>query len=269
MKKLTLKNWLLLILLLCGLLCFAVGCSNENSDTTEETNAADGALDGQSLFIYCGAGMTDPAEELVALFEEQTGADVEITFGNAAQLISQITTSGTGDLFIAGDQGDLEKIEEEYVTDVKPLVKHIPVIAVQEGNPKNITGLKDFANEGVKVVLGDNESTPIGKLSDKALEKAGVLDKINIVARSATAPEIANVLSLGECDATILWKENTNVDGIEIVDSPDMEAFIKTIPAATLKCSTNTDALQAFLEFLDTSEAKAIWENNGYELVEE
>lgn len=170
-------------------------------------------------------------------------------------------------IYLLQHQGELSAIQDEYVANTKILVKHIPVIAVQTGNPKEISTLIDFANEGVKVVLGDSEATPIGKISDKALTDAGVLDNVNVIARTTTAPEITTALSLGQCDAAIIWKENTNAEGIEVVETTDMDQYIKIIPAASLKCSTNTEVLEAFLTYLDTDAAKSIWESYGYELI--
>jgi molybdate transport system substrate-binding protein len=242
------------------------GSESENISTTE-ANSDKTDLTGKKLFVYCGAGMTKPFTEIVEAFQSETGAEVEVTFGNAAQIISQMKASNQGDVFIAGDQGELTTIQDEYVSDTKSLVKHIPVMAVQSGNPKGITGLKDFAKEGIKVVLGDSEATPIGKIADKALTDAGVLEQVNVVARTTTAPEIVTALTLGQCDAVIVWKENTNADGAEILESEDMDKYIKTVPAATLKCSTNTETLEAFLTFLDSKEAIDIWIKYGYEVL--
>jgi molybdate transport system substrate-binding protein len=242
------------------------GSESENISSTE-ANSDKTDLTGKKLFVYCGAGMTKPFTEIVEAFQSDTGAEVEVTFGNAAQIISQMKASNQGDVFIAGDQGELTTIQDEYVADTESLVKHIPVMAVQSGNPKGITGLKDFAKEGIKVVLGDKEATPIGKIADKALTDAGVLEQVNIVARTTTAPEIVTALTLGQCDAVIVWKENTKADGAEILESEDMDKYIKTVPAATLKCSTNTETLEAFLTFLDSKEAIDIWIKYGYEVL--
>lgn len=235
------------------------GCSKTDSTTSD--------VKEETLFIYCGAGMKQPFAEIADLFESETIAEVEVTYGNAAQIITQIQTSNQGDLFIAGDQGELDSIQEDYVSDTKSLVKHIPVIVVQTDNPKEITGVNDLAKEGVTVVFGDSEATPIGKIADKALKDEDITGQVNILARTTTAPEIMTALSLGQCDASIVWKENADVEGIEILDCHDMDNYIKTIPAASLTCSTNQEALEAFLSFLDTQEVKDVWLKYGYELI--
>lgn len=252
--------------MVCLTFLVLTGCSS--SSKTASSSASTASKNGQHLFIYCGAGMKDPVAKIVAAFQKENGATVEVTYGNAAQITSQITASKQGDLFIAGDQNDLSTIQDQFVSSVKPLVKHVPVLAVQSGNPQHITGLKDLTKSGLKVVLGDSTATPIGKLSDTALNKLGILGNVNVIAREATAPAISTAISLGQCDAGITWKENANVKGVEVIKTTDLDNYIKTIPAASLKCSTNVQALKAFLKFLDSNEVHTIWQNSGYVLAQ-
>lgn len=261
-----------LSLLLVALFILTTGCSsskpaeqaqNPTAETELNENAAD--LSGHTLLIYCGAGMTKPFQEIADAFKAETGCDMQVTYGNAAQIQSQINTSQSGDFFIAGSENDLEPVKE-VVDSTKSLVKHIPVLAVQSGNPKNIKGLSSLADPGISIVLGDAESTPIGKISDKALKDLGIFEKVNIISRSATAPAIFMALSTKECDAVIVWKENVDVSSAEIVDTTDLDNYIKTIPAAVLTYSSDKEADEAFLEFLDGDTAKGIWQKYGYEL---
>lgn len=288
MKKNALK------ITLGALLAAAVvsGCSTQNSTPTEavstasETEAASEeasseapekaseeaeneavSLDGQSLLIYCGAGMTEPFQEIADAFSQETGCEMNVTYANAGQIQSQITTSEEGDFFIAGSADELTPVET-YVASQKDLVKHIPVLAVQAGNPKEITGLSDLTKEGVSLIVGDPEATPIGKIAKKALTDLNLFDSVQITATTATAPQMATAVAAGEADAAITWKENCSTDGVEIVDTADLDNYIKTIPSARLTCSTNTEAADAFDAFLDTDTAKNIWTDYGYEIVE-
>lgn len=261
-------------LLLCMALMFAVtACGSDQSSAGAGSASADAeasewaSLEGQTLMIYCGAGMKKPAEEITAAFKEATGCDVQVTFGNAAQIVSQITTSDQGDLFIAGAEGELKPLKEkDYIAESRQLVKHIPVVAVPKGNPAGIESIEDLKD--AKLVLADAESTPIGKVADAVLSDAGILESANIIARTTTAPEIITAMGTGECEASIVWKENAAVsDEVEILDIEKMADYIKIVPAASLKCSENSDALAEFLEYLDSEEAHSIWTKYGYELV--
>ncbi len=254
----------------CGTKDAANGSADTSSSSDNQSQTEQFAdLSGKSLFIYCGAGMKDPGSDIVDAFKEATSCDVNITFGNAAQINSQIMNSNEGDIFISGAETELKTLKENnYVTDTKQLVQHIPVIAVPAGNPAGISSIADLGN-GAKLVLGDADATPIGKIADAVLNDAGIVDKADIVARTSTAPEMITALNSGEADAAIVWKENAEgKDGVEVLEIADMDNYIKIIPAASLSCSENADALAEFLKFLDSDTAHDIWTSYGYVVVQ-
>ncbi len=240
-----------------------IGCSSSAEIMPEKTEN----LSGHELFVYCGAGMKVPFQEIADKFQEVSGCEMIVNFANAAQIQNQINTTKEGDFFIAGSKEELKPVEE-LVTESIDLVKHIPVLAVQKGNPKNILSLKDLTNEGVRLVLGDGDSTPIGKVANKALKDMSILEKVNIVSRTLTAAPMAIALENDECDAAIIWKENVNEEKLEITAKDDLEKYIKVVPSASLSSSVDSKASEAFIEFLKTDEAKNIWQENGYEIAE-
>ena len=254
------------ILIICLAISLITGCGGKSEPAEEQQSDNTDNLSGKTLQIYCGAGMSKPFEEIANAFKSDTGCEMQVVYANAAQIQTQIKTAQEGDLFIAGSAEELAPVKD-YVAANKDLVKHIPVLAVKKGNPLGITGLNDLTKEGVKVVLGDADATPIGKLSNKALSDLGILNSTNIVARTTTAPEIFNALSMGECDAIIVWKENVSGDEVEIVNTTDLDKYIKTVPAASLTFNKDKDTLDAFLKFLDSDKAKDIWKNYGYEVL--
>ena len=258
----------------CAVVLALAGCSSGGSSSQGGEQAAEPAaeeqasLEGKELNIYCGAGMTDPFQEIADAFEAETGCTMNVTFANAAQIQTQITTTEEGDFFIAGSADELKPVGD-YVEQQTDLVKHIPVLAVPADNPKNITGLADLAN-CERVLVGDPESTPIGKIAQNALTKLGLWDTMmanNVLTTTTTAPQISTALANNEGDAGIVWKENVTDDGAVIVETTDLDAFVKTIPAAQLTCAADADAVAAFSEFLQTDTAWDIWADYGYERV--
>ncbi|MEG1397729.1 MAG: molybdate ABC transporter substrate-binding protein [Raoultibacter sp.] len=236
---------------------------SENASAAEKTATN---LEGHTLQIYCGAGMTKPFQEIADAFKAETSCEMNTTFANAGQIQSQINTTGEGDLFIAGAQEETQPIEP-VIASSKDLVKHIPVLVVGKDNPKNITGLADLANEGVTFIMGDPESTPIGKIAKKSLGDLGVFGKINVIATTTTAPQLAIAIGAGEADASIVWKENSKAEGVQIVPTTDLDKYIKTIPAVSLTCSKDAEALTAFTDYLNSDAAHTIWEKYGYEVL--
>lgn len=278
MKK-TFKNSIVMLLLV--ILLTGCGTNQEAMKPADENNSSVTAhpeenvgqedegtkLDGHSLLIFCGAGMKNPFEKIAQQFQESTGCEVQVTYANAAQIQTQINTAKEGDFFIAGSKEEVKPVED-LVQSSKDLVQHIPVLAVASGNPKGITGPADLSADGVKFIMGDPESTPIGKIANKVISDFQLKDKINIVANTATAPAMIIALEAGEADAALVWQENVKSDKLEIVDSEDMAPYIKIIPAALLSCTADEEAQKAFNEYLDTQEVKDIWIEFGYKIAE-
>lgn len=251
------KKILVIALAMIMALCTFTACGNDEP--------AD--LSDQTLQIFSGAGLAEPVQEIADTFKEQTGCEVEIVFGPTGQLITQIQTSESGDILIAGAVDELAAMKDEEITEQVEMVKHIPVLVVQAGNPKNVTSVKDLA--ALEVMLADPEVTPIGKIAVKVFENAGIMDTIDVVANTTTAPLALTAVAEGNADATIVWKENASKnDKVEIVDLEEMAKYIKVVPAVSLSYSENEDARIAFIEFMTGEEGMAIWAKYGYEAVE-
>lgn len=252
------KKILVIALALIMAMCTftACGSSDEPAD-----------LSSSELMIFSGAGLADPVQEIADTFAEQTGCTPEIVFAATGQLIAQIQTSESGDILIAGAVDELANMNEGVVTETVEMVKHIPVLVVQKDNPLGVKTVADLA--GKEVMLADPETTPIGKIAMKVFEKAGILDTIDVVANTTTAPLALTAVAEGNADGTIVWKENASQnENVTIVDDPMMENFIKVVPAASLSYSENEEARTAFIEFMTGEEGMAIWASYGYEAVE-
>ena len=258
MKKLYKKGFSLLLAILLVMSMAACG----EKEPVEEPDQKQ--LAGQTLLIYCGAGMQKPFEEIAEAFGTETGCEMNVTYGNAAQIQTQIQTSGEGDFFIAGSREETKPVAE-FVSENTDLVKHIPVLAVVEGNPKSISGIADLGREDVVTVIGDPESTPIGKIAKKAFSDFGV--EVQPATTTTTAPQLAAILSVGEADAAIVWKENCRAEGVEICETTDLDPYCKTVPAARLTYGLENEAADVFSEFLASQTAADIWAKFGYELV--
>lgn len=259
---------ILSLVLLIGILSM-IGCGKKPA--SESDSPASGSTTGdevKSIIAYSGAGLRKPIEELGKMFEDRTGIEVQFTYGGTAQLIGQILTIDKGDVLLPGDVEELKPLrEKDKVGAEKPVVYHIPILAVPQGNPANVKSLDDLKKPGIKIVLGDPEANPIGKLSDKVLKEKGIFEEVepNIVARAATVNEMFAYLAMKQADASIIWEDNlVGNEKIEIVETSDLDKYIKKVPIVTLKCSKNPEEATQFLDFVASKEGIEIWEKWGF-----
>lgn len=263
------KPSLLLVFLLSFSLLLA-GCGQDNATAPNDQNKQE--AEQQSLLVYCGAGLKAAADDIAQVFEEKNNVTIEYHYANAAQSLTQMELSQEGDLYIPGSLSYGETANEKgFVSSMENVCYHIPVIGLPEGNPAGITKLEDLARPGVKVVLGDPEGPAIGKTSAKILKNAGLWEAVNqnLVSNAATVNEIATYLTMKQCDAAIIWEDNAKgVEGIEVIQIPDEQNDIKTVPVCVLKFSKKPELAQQFADFILSSEGKAIFAKHGFKPVE-
>ena len=245
---------------------------------------ASGMLTGDSntsgnktITILAGAGTIKAMNELKDNFEKDNpGVTVNIRYGGSSELFGILETQKDADLFIPGDIKYVnEGMNKGYIINdtVKNVTKHIPIIAVQEGNPKNITGLADLGNSDVKVVLGDPQGPAIGSTSAKILNKTNLTDNVtpNVVTYTTTVNQLLTYLVTGQADATIIWADMTtwseSQGKITTVEIPENQNIIKTIPIAVTVYTQDQDLAMKFEDYATSTEGLEIWKKWGFEPV--
>jgi len=237
------------------------------------TNSAD----GKTIKVLAGAGTIKAMNELKANFEkENPGVEVEIRYGGAADLFGILETQKDADIFIPGDTKYTQEGQKKgyLINDtIKDVTKHIPTIAVQAGNPKNIQGIEDLANPGVRVVLGDPKGPAIGKTSEQILGTDNLLAQVkpNVVGYTTTVNQLLTYLVTDQADATIIWQDmlswSEGKGKIEEIKIPADQNKIKTIPIAVTVYTKDKDLSMKFEDYVLSDEGLAIWKKWGFEPV--
>ncbi len=120
------------------------------------------------------------------------------------------------------------------------------------------------------MILGDPKSAAIGKITKKLLEENELYEGVenNTIALTATVNELVVYITMGQCDAAIIWEDNVKgIEEVEIIQIPKEINMIKTIPVCTLKSSDKKEIAQKFVDFIVSDEGKEIFEKHGFESI--
>ena len=136
-------------------------------------------------------------------------------------------------------------------------------IVVEQGNPKNVQGLDDLADPGLKVVLAAPE-VPAGRYAAEALGRADVT--VKPVSEEDNVKAVVTKVSLGEADAGIVYVSDVTAGGdkVEGVDIPEELNVLATYPIATVKASHAQDQAQAFMDLVLSAEGQQVLEEYGF-----
>ncbi|NLW35897.1 molybdate ABC transporter substrate-binding protein [Syntrophorhabdus aromaticivorans] len=237
---------------------------------------AGGAAHGaERLMILCGAGFKLPMEEVISSFTRQTGVEVNATYGGAGTLLSQISLSKQGDVFVAPSPDFMEKARSRghiLRESIKGFGYVVPAINVQKGNPKAIRSLRDMARPGIKIALGNPETVFVGMLGVEIIEKGlnpqerDALKK-NIVTYGEDFNKLASLLLLKQVDAVIGFSSMSGwyPDKVETVKLNSREIHrIGVGQAAVLSYSKSKPAAERFIGFLASREGQSVFKKYHY-----
>jgi molybdate transport system substrate-binding protein len=143
-----------------------------------------------------------------------------------------------------------------------------PVLAVQPGNPKEISSIQDLTRPGLKVALSNPEYSTCGEMVFALLEKKGIKEAVmkNVENRLTKGhSDLGTFLKTKTVDAVILWNgvAHTFRDSLEIVPTPyEYEEEIR-VHIMGLNYSKNPDLLRKFMEFTK-DKGETVFAKYGY-----
>lgn len=153
-------------------------------------------------------------------------------------------------------------------------------ILVQKGNPKRITGLKDLGGSDVKIAMPNPEFEGIGKRIEAAYVKAGGATLLHTIMKEKVEKGTTLLTQIhhrqtpmwvlyGKCDAgpvwySEAWYQQSIHHPVALIPIPDRENITATYMAGILKNAPHKEAAKAFMDFLKSAEAKAVYRKYGF-----
>ena len=269
------------------------GCSSKPQETTAaatetetiaaETTAAEteaeskaeakADLGEQSILVAAAASLKNAYEdELIPMFEEQyPGVTVEGTYDSSGKLQTQIEEGLEADVFMSAATKQMKALDEEGMIasdTIVNLLENKIVLIVPTGSDSKIDSFEKIG-DAASIALGDPESVPAGQYAKEALTNLNVWDSIqDKVSFGTNVTEVLNQVAAASADAGIVYATDaaSKADQVTVVaEAPEGSLEKKVIyPVAVVKATAQEDAAKAFVDFLQTPEAIAVFESYGF-----
>ena len=223
----------------------------------------------EELHLFAGAGLRQPVDQLIDIFQKQTGHKVFVDYAGSGQLIARIIASGQGDLFLSPSLYYIQVLEKEDMVDsYRKIVSNTPVIGVNRDKAQLISSFKDLARPGVRLALGDPEAMAFGRIAMEILEKSKMKDEImkNVVVQGATVKQLALYVAQGDADASIIGRADAMQykDEIKIVPIPEEYLQTEIVTIALLRNSAARSEAIQFRDFMSNAKAIEIFRQFGF-----
>ena len=274
--------------LLAGLLaaCMAVSLTACSSGGGTDASANSDSGEPTELTVFAAASLTETLEQIAEDYKA-VAPDVTLTFNfdSSGTLKTQIQEGADCDVFISAAQKQMDQLGAAADPSVNTegldfvqsdsrldLLENKVTLAVPEGNPKGIDSFDSLAEHlqaGDILLAMGNSDVPVGQYTQKILTHYGLdeaaLANAGCLTYGTNVKEVTTQVREGSVDAGIIYATDAFSDGLTVVDEATADMCGQVIyPAAVLKTSAHPEAAQAFLDYLSTDEAMAVFSSVGF-----
>jgi molybdate transport system substrate-binding protein len=236
-----------------------------------------GSESGGQISVFAASSLTDAFDEIKESFEKQNpSTEVRLNFAGSSTLLTQLQQGAPADVFASADEEKMNTaLGDGLVEDPQDFVTNELVVIVPEGNPAGIEQLEDLAKPGLRLVLAE-ASVPVARYSQEVLEKAnawygpGFAQRVlsNIASREADVKAAANRVSVGDADATFVYRSDITSaleERVRVSEIPPDLNVVATYPIARTTSSSNPELAGEWVTFVSSEEGERILKEWGFE----
>lgn len=231
---------------------------------------------GEGLTMFAAASLTEALRDVAALWAQSGRAPVRLSFGSSSTLARQIEQGAPANLFASADELWADYLAKKGLLAEgtrTPLLGNQLVLIVPSATPRSIViapglDLAALLGPNGRLATGDPKHVPVGIYAEQALRTLGAWDAV--APRLARTEDVRAALLLverGEAPAGIVYATDAAATkGVMVAGIfPDTTHAPISYPFAITRAGDTPEA-RAFLQFLGTPAARAVFAARGFRL---
>jgi molybdate transport system substrate-binding protein len=230
-----------------------------------------------SITVSAAISLKDALDELGPIFQVQqhrknggSGTAVTFNYGGSGTLARQIEQGAPVDVFFSAAEKQMDELAAQglIVADTRRDLVANALVLIAPAQSTALHSFQDLSNAAVKTIaLGETSTVPAGMYARQTLEHLGLfaaVEKKIVYAKDVRA--VLTYVETGNADAGLVYQTDANtstkvrVVAVAPADSHDPILY----PAAVLRDAKDKAAARAFLEFLQGSDARAVFQKYGF-----
>lgn len=220
-----------------------------------------------TILFFSGGVNRVAVEKTIQEFEVREDVNVERVYNGCGILVAQIKAGQRPDAYLTCDISFMDQVEEQFV-DITDISNTKILIAVKQGNPKNVQSVNDLLKDDMRIGVCNPKQSALGELTKRMLSEKGIWEGIlpNVYSQTPTADLLVNQLRTGSLDAVIVYEANIMQvkDKLSIVPIDDPKA----IAFQNYGIGQNSDhywLMSRLLKSITSEESKNNFLSNGFD----
>ena len=207
----------------------------------------------------------------------QTNPNVTISanFAASGTLQTQIENGAPADVFLSAAAANMDTLQTKSLiinSTRKNLLYNTLVMIVPNDSTLGLTSFNDLTMSKVtKIAIGDPKSVPAGTYAQKAFDELGITTQIQSkLILGANVTQVLTYVASGNVDTGLVYATDAlSSNQVKVVaQAPaDINELI-VYPAAIIQTTRNQSAAQAYLDFLFSDQAKALFLQYGFTMAD-
>lgn len=250
-------------LLAAPLLLVLSGCAAQGSPTA--------APAPEALLVAAAADLQFAFTDVAALYRQQTGRQVILTFGSTGQLSQQIENGAPYDVFASADESYVDGLSAKGLTLPETQQLYAQgrlVLAVNKQSGLHVTDLKQLADPSVKQIsIANPDHAPYGKAARQAMQAAGVWESVK--SKLVYGDNITQALQFIQSGNAAAGIVALSVAGVPEISSTLIDAKLHeplNQKLTVLRRTKLADAARAFIALVNGPQGRPIMKKYGFVL---
>ena len=223
-----------------------------------------------TVVVFAAASTKTALDQIAAEFTQTTGHDVVLSYAGSSALARQITQGAPADIFISANIDWMDAVEAEGLIEDRSRRDLLGNRLVLIGSAESAASVEladlpeALGNE--RLAMGMVDSVPAGIYGKAALDTLGLWADIQPqVAQMDNVRSALALVALGEAPFGIVYATDAQADAsVHVVAEFPTDSYPAIVYPVADIAGRDSDAENAFLDYLSGPTARALFEAQGF-----
>jgi len=224
------------------------------------------------LTVSAAISLSNTLKEIKSLYQHsKPSVNINYNFGASGALEQQIEQGAPVDVFFSAATKQMDALQQKnlIVPGTRRNLLTNSLVLITPSNSITLSNFKDLTGSQVKkIAVGEPHSVPAGQYAQEVLTNLKIFDQIKPkLVYANNVRQVLTFVETGNADAGIVYATDAKQSkSVRVVATAPTSALHSPIvyPIAVLKDSKDINAAKEFVQFLFSTQARAVFEENGF-----